>query len=226
MSGTNPDQQPPGDDMRARLDRLERENQRLRRKVETIFGPDNPCFDPVVFQRVLMRYMLVGQMAIYAIAVLVVALYLAGPLKTWASGMPGIGPLPFLSAGGAGTSHPGVGLGVIAVGGMAVGVVAMGGGAVGVIAVGGGALGILAIGGGAIGVVALGGGASGWIAIGGGAYGRYALGGRAFGKSGFGLNRQDPEAVEFFTRWLPRFRAAITTPMPVVPVDEEARRHD
>lgn len=226
MSGTHPNPPPPGDDLRVRMDQLERENQRLRRKVETIFGPDNPCFDAVAFQRAFVRYMLIGQAAIYGIAVLLVGLYLAGPLKTWASGMPSIGPLPFLSAGGAGSSHPGIGFGVIATGGLAVGVFAMGGGAIGIVALGGGAIGVVAVGGGAVGVIALGGGAAGWIAVGGGAFGRYTLGGRVFGKFGFGYNRQDPEAVELFTRWLPRFRAAITTPMPVVPVSEGAARHD
>lgn len=61
---------------------------------------------------------------------------------------------------------------------------------------GGAALGILlALGGLAIGLVAVGGGAIGYYALGGGALGVHALGG----------NTQDPNAVEFFRRWLGRW---------------------
>src|SRR5437762_2996255 len=41
--------------MRQRLDLLERDNQRLRERLEPLTGPDNPCFDPVGFQRAFQR---------------------------------------------------------------------------------------------------------------------------------------------------------------------------
>src|SRR5438552_18122489 len=48
--------------MRRRLDLLERENQRLRERIEPFAGPDNPCFDPGkfqhAFQRIMLRFML------------------------------------------------------------------------------------------------------------------------------------------------------------------------
>jgi hypothetical protein len=37
------------------------------------------------------------------------------------------------------------------------------------------------------------------------------------------LNRQDPEAIEFFLRWFPGLRPAVTTAMPVIPVEPQAR---
>ena len=57
--------------------------------------------------------------------------------------------------------------------------------------------------------------------VGGVAIGRYALGQRAYGKSCLGLNRQDPEAIEFFVPFVPGLRAAVTTAMPVIPISGE-----
>ena len=58
----------------------------------------------------------------------------------------------------------------------------------------------------------------GYIAVGGGACGKYALGQRGAGRYVLALNRQDDEAIEFFSRYFPRLREACTRPMPVIPV--------
>lgn len=114
-------------------------------------------------------------------------------------------------------------LGVIAIGDIATGVLALGGVARGVIAVGGLAAGILlgigglstgllALGGLAIGGIALGGGAIGAIAIGGGAWGYYAVGGGALGEHVISGTAQDPEALRFFSDWLPGLRGLLPHP--------------
>ncbi|MEE8171024.1 MAG: hypothetical protein V3T70_10795, partial [Phycisphaerae bacterium] len=136
--------------------------------------------------------------------------------------LPGL-PL-FAVFNGPGNGPFGVALGLFAAGGMAVGGLAFGGGAIGVIAVGGGALGLVAFGGGAVGLLALGGGAFGVIAIGGGAAGWYVLAGDGWGKYVLSRRRQDPEAVAFFTRYVPRLKRAFKGPMPVIPVDDGAFR--
>ena len=100
------------------------------------------------------------------------------------------------------------GFGIISVGGLAVGLLALGGGAVGLIAVGGGAVGLVAIGGGALGVIAMGGGAAGLIAMGGGAGGYYVLAGGGWGRYVLSYQRQDPQAVHFFCKYLPALREA------------------
>ena len=104
--------------------------------------------------------------------------------------------------------------GIVAIGDFATGVLALGGVARGIVAVGGLALGLLlgvgglctgalAFGGLAVGGIAIGGGAIGGIAIGGGAFGYYAVGGGALGEHVIDGMRQDPEAVRFFSDWLP-----------------------
>jgi len=101
------------------------------------------------------------------------------------------------------TGRPRVAKGIIAIGNVAVGMVAIGGISVGVVSLGGLALGLAAIGGAAIGLLlAIGGLAIGLVAVGGGAFGYYALGGGAWGVHPFGANAQDPEAIEFFKRYL------------------------
>lgn len=215
---------PPGprqdhDALARRLDLLERENDRLRRQIEDIVGPDNPCFDRGAFQRAMRFYMLALTVPLQFLIVPVMLLvpFLAGSLPR----LPMIGPVPLLDWGGIGTSHPGLGFGIVALGGLSVGVVAVGGGAVGVVALGGGAIGLVAFGGGAVGLLALGGGSAGYIAIGGVALGRYALGQSAYGKAVFSARRQDPEAVRLFSRWLPRLKQAVTTPLPVIPLNRD-----
>ena len=78
------------------------------------------------------------------------------------------------------------------------GIVAIGVNAVGVIAVGTNAVGIVTIGVNTLGVIA--------IDLGGFGYGIYALSRthRYKGKYLFAPHRQDPKAVAFFTRWLPK----------------------
>ncbi len=96
----------------------------------------------------------------------------------------------------AGLRWPGAGL--IAIGGCAIGGICFGGCAFGV---------LLGVGGLATGALALGGLAIGWVAGGGMAVGHYACGGGAIGEHLFSAERQDPEAVEFFRRWVPWFDA-------------------
>ena len=102
----------------------------------------------------------------------------------------------------------GLAVGLVAFGGLAVGLVAFGGGAIGLIAIGGGAVGLIAIGGGALGLIALGGGSAGIVAFGGGAGGYYVLAGGGWGKHVLSAQRQDPQAVRFFCKYLPALRAA------------------
>ena len=93
--------------------------------------------------------------------------------------------------------------GIIAIGPIAIGLVAIGGWAVGGICLGGVAFGLASLGGCAIGLLlAVGGAAVGLVAIGGLAVGYYALGGGAYGAHALGANAQDPEAVDFFKRYL------------------------
>jgi hypothetical protein len=158
--------------------------------------------------------MLVATVPAYLVVPIVLLGMVLGPRLPRAR----IGPVPLLNIGGLATNTPGLGLGVVALGGAAFGAIAMGGFAFGLIAVGGGAVGVVAIGGGSVGVLAVGGGAVGYVAVGGGATGYYALGQRAYGKHALGLNRQDPEAVEFFRRYIPGLNRAVTNPMPVLPL--------
>lgn len=93
--------------------------------------------------------------------------------------------------------------GIIAIGNIAIGGVAIGGLSLGAISIGGLAVGLASLGGMAIGLlIGLGGMAIGFIAIGGCAVGYYALGGGAFGAHPLGGNQQDPEAIEFFKKFL------------------------
>ena len=55
MSDQRPDVAEQLDAMQRRLDLLERENERLREKLDPMLGPDNPCFHPQLFLRVLRR---------------------------------------------------------------------------------------------------------------------------------------------------------------------------
>jgi len=93
--------------------------------------------------------------------------------------------------------------GIIAVGPIALGGLAFGGLSCGLVSFGGLAVGLIALGGGAVGILlALGGLAIGTVAIGGLAIGYYALGGGALGVHAFGGNAKDPNALEFFRKWL------------------------
>jgi len=101
------------------------------------------------------------------------------------------------------TGRPRVAKGIIAIGNIAVGGIALGGLSIGVVSLGGLALGVAAFGGLAIGLLlAMGGMAIGYVAIGGGALGYYAFGGGAWGAHALGGNARDPNAVDFFSRYL------------------------
>ena len=84
--------------------------------------------------------------------------------------------------------------------GHARGIVAIGDIATGVVALGGLARGLFAFGG-----LAMGGGALGLVAMGGGAFGYYAMGGGAAGEHVISALHRDPEAVRFFSQWIPGF---------------------
>lgn len=220
---TTPDSRPSAPDadlIHRRLDELERENARLRRKLEPIFGPDNPGFDLLAFGKAMRYYFFVYGAPMIVLANLLVPLGLH-----FRKSIPHIELLPgfpLIDPGGMYSGRLGIGFGLIAFGGLAVGVIAIGGAAIGVVAIGGGAFGLLAIGGGAVGFIAIGGGAVGYIAVGGGGYGYYVLVGDGAGKHVISRKRQDPTAIEFFTRYLPRLRNAFTGPMPVIPVETPA----
>lgn len=222
-SPQNPSPESGHEDLARRLDLLERENQRLRMQVEQLTGPDNPCFDRMAFYRGMRFYLFTAMIPVY---LLFLPAILAAIMPQRIANLPRLGPVPILSLAGIGSRHPGIGLGLIALGGLGAGVVGIGGMGVGIFAFGGGAIGVVAVGGGAFGIIAIGGGAVGYIAIGGGAAGYYVLAAQqGFGKYVFSARRQDPEAVEFFVRWLPRLKAAITTPLPVIPLEEEDKAH-
>jgi hypothetical protein len=111
------------------------------------------------------------------------------------------------------TGLPRIAKGIIAIGNIAVGVVSIGGVALGGVCIGGLSIGLAVFGGAAIGLLlAVGGMAVGLVAIGGGAFGYYALGGGAWGVHALGGNRQDPQAIEFFKRylgsWVEQFKQA------------------
>lgn len=189
---------------------LRLENARLRSQMARMgILPEHANFDPQAFQRALTYYTRIYFIPLY---LLVMIVFLAKPLLfTTATGPFSlkIGPVPVFDIG-ATLGLPGMGCGLIAFGGMAFGGIAIGGGAVGLVAFGGGAIGIIAIGGGAL----------GYYTAGGGGFGYYVLGGSGTGKHVFSMRRQDRVAVEFWTRLLPRLKASIQSPMPVIPVDD------
>jgi len=214
MSQAEPDKQM--QEMNRRLEMLERENERLRSKLEPLIGPENPCFNPTIFQTVLARNLVVIMAPLFIVPLIAFLPRFLGPIGAWH-----IGRVPLFDFAGMNSRIlPGMGFGIISVGGVAFGAIAMGGMGVGLIAVGGAAAGLIAFGGGSVGVIAIGGGACGYIAIGGNAYGTYSLGQRAHGKFALGLNRQDQEAVDFFVRFVPGLRKAVTNPMPVIMIEK------
>src|SRR5438874_636738 len=90
-------------ELRRRIDLLEDENQRLRDKLEPIFGHESPCFDPGKFIRILQSRLTLLMLPIYSIALLL-PLAIAGrrfipPMR--------IAGLPAIDAAGFGTRHPG-----------------------------------------------------------------------------------------------------------------------
>ena len=119
-------------------------------------------------------------------------------------------------------------VGVVSIGACSVGVIAMGAFSVGLVAVGAFSVGIFAFGGNSFGIIAIGAGtrhgyevgprgrfdigrAVGVIAIGPAACGVYTLSYKGKGLHVFSPDRQDAEAVAFFTRWLPKFKGALSS---------------
>jgi hypothetical protein len=203
--------------LREQVEGLTREVDLLRGQLSPESANVSPTFNPMAFQREFQYYM--RWMGLIMPFFFLIAFT---PLLMRATGWrPNrLGPLMLFDfAGMYGGGMPGIGLAWISFGGLSAGLIAVGGMAFGGIAIGGGAVGILAIGGSAVGIFAWGGCAVGIVAVGGGAVGYYALASKAVGKYVFSLRRQDEPAVEFFTRYLPRLRKAITRPLPVVPIN-------
>ncbi len=186
----------------------------IEQKGGRLASPAGTACDPLVFQRAFLPYMIVWIVGMF---LLVGALQLLVPYVEGRTSQRTLFGVPLFRAQAAQeqgvttgvVAVGGIAIGVISFGGLAIGLVAIGGGAVGFFAIGGGAVGIVASGGGAVGVIAIGGGAVGYIAIGGGAFGVYALGGGAFGRHVFRADRQDPEAVRVFAKYLPRLSACV-----------------
>ena len=118
-------------------------------------------------------------------------------------------------------------LGVVSIGACSVGVIAMGACSVGIVAVGAFSVGIVAFGGNSFGIIAIGAGsrhgyevgsrgrfdigrAVGVIAIGPRACGVYTLSYEGRGVHMLSPDRQDADAVALFTRWLPKFKGALS----------------
>jgi hypothetical protein len=100
--------------------------------------------------------------------------------------------------------------GVIAIGDIATGIVAFGGLARGLVAFGDLAMGGITFGGCFAGLfLAIGGLAIGCIALGGGALGYYAMGAGAAGEHVISAAHRDPEAVRFFSQWIPGFEKLV-----------------
>src|SRR5262245_42209789 len=146
--------------MQRRLDMLERENQRLREKLDPMLGPDNPCFHPQVFLKVMRRNLTIAMIPLWLVFLVVpLAMVPRSPLRSMTTLH--IGQVPVFDLAGSSSGMPGIGFGIVAFGGLSVGVISVGGMAVGLVAFGGGAVGVFAFGGGSVGLIALGGGACG-----------------------------------------------------------------
>ena len=102
-----------------------------------------------------------------------------------------------------------IGIGYIAVGAISVGVIAVGACSVGIVAAGAFSIGIFAWGAFSLGIIAIG-QSVGVVAIGPAACGIYTLSYKGKGRHVFSLDRQDAEAVALFTRWMPKFKGALS----------------
>src|SRR5262245_13346209 len=109
-------------DLQQRLELLERENARLRNRLGDVFGFDRPDFDVLQFQRTLQSYLLKIQMPVLLFSMLALA-------TSFLLRLPRIMVLdgfPLFDIGGMYSGHPGIGVGVVAAGGLAIGVLAIG----------------------------------------------------------------------------------------------------
>src|SRR4051812_25071078 len=109
--------------MRERVELLERDNERLREQLEPLAGPYNPCFDPVLFQRALKRITL--QLLLPVMLMPLVVPFLIIPKINRYLPTTRIRSLPLIDIAGMSSGTPGIGLGIIAVGGVSFGVVAV-----------------------------------------------------------------------------------------------------
>ena len=118
-------------------------------------------------------------------------------------------------------------IGVVSIGACSVGVISMGAFSVGIVAVGAFSIGIFAFGGNSFGIIAIGAGtrhgyevgprgrfdigrAVGIIAIGPEAHGVYTLSYTGRGVYTLSPDCQDADAIALFTRWLPKFKGALS----------------
>ena len=118
-------------------------------------------------------------------------------------------------------------VGVVSIGACSVGVISMGAFSVGIVAFGAFSIGIFAFGGNAFGIIAIGAGtrhgyevgprgrfdigrAVGVIAIGPEAHGVYTLSYTGGGVYTLSPDHQDADVVALFTRWLPKFKGALS----------------
>ena len=118
-------------------------------------------------------------------------------------------------------------VGIVSIGACSVGVISMGAFSVGIVAVGAFSIGIFAFGGNSFGVIAIGAGtrhgyevgprgrfdigrAVGVIAIGPEAHGVYTLSYTGRGVYTLSPDHQDADAVALFTRWMPKFKGALS----------------
>ena len=121
----------------------------------------------------------------------------------------------------------GLTIGVVSIGACSVGVISMGAFSVGIVSIGAFSFGIFAFGGNSFGVIAIGAGtrhgyevgprgrfdigrAVGVIAIGPKACGVYTLSYDGKGVHMLSPDRQDADAVTLFTRWMPKFKGALS----------------
>src|SRR5687768_10035417 len=106
--------------LRRRVEILEAENQNLREQVEQIqplaAGPPNPCFSPREFQKRYQRVMLWTLVPVYLLSGLFVLL----PMRQVQRYVPRVRVLglPLIDVAGIGTRHPGIGVGIVAFGGV------------------------------------------------------------------------------------------------------------
>src|SRR6267378_1799446 len=128
-------------ELRARIERLEQ-------LAGVAGGQPTPGFNPAMFQRILLGYMMRFFVLFFVplfVALQLITIFQGQVAKDTLFG------LPLWNVGGE-PSLLGLPVGVLSLGGGAIGIVSLGGLAIGVLAIGGGALGIVAIGGGAVGL--------------------------------------------------------------------------
>ena len=103
--------------------------------------------------------------------------------------------------------------GIFTLGAFSIGIITMGINVIGGFAFGINAIAIVAIGTNAVGVIAIGCNAVGVVAIGVNVIGIYTISYSEYNKGRYRLapNRQDAEAIDFFSRWLPKLTESLST---------------